>query len=140
MLAGIIELYVSRLPAGHDRVKMKEAIRHLSETHFSWIGCSGPEILLLQNPQPGDLDRIRPPLRRRAGQRSSGEIPRSYFGANSNGNDYGKDLLRQHYEHFHRKANERALFDILGDGYLHRRAGRAMHCDNELTWRNHRHD
>jgi hypothetical protein len=103
-LADLVELYVSRLPSGHDRVKMSEVMRHVSETYFSWIGSSGPEdpfyykvhspvILIefdhhsgvaLDNPQPEKFHvhtLVRTP----------------------NGNDYGKDLLRQHYEHFHTK-------------------------------------
>jgi hypothetical protein len=104
-MAELIELYVSRLPVGHDRVKMNEVMRHISETHFSWIGHSGPEdpfyykvhspvILIefdhhsgvaLDNPHPEKFHvhtLVRTP----------------------NGNDYGKDLLRQHYEHCHGKA------------------------------------
>ncbi len=104
-MAELIELYVSRLPPGHDRVKMNEVMRHLSETHFSWIGHSGPEdpfyykvhspvILIefdhhsgvaLDNPHPEKFHvhtLVRTP----------------------NGNDYGKDLLRQHYEHCHGKT------------------------------------
>jgi hypothetical protein len=104
-LVDLIELYVSRLPPGHDRVKMNEVMRHIAQTHFSWIGASGPEdpfyykvhspvILIefdhhsgvaLDNPHPEKFHvhtLVRTP----------------------NGNDYGKDLLRQHYEHFHKKT------------------------------------
>src|SRR5258708_34925004 len=42
-LTELIELYMSRLPPGHHQVKMREVARHLSVTHFSWIGATGPD-------------------------------------------------------------------------------------------------
>ena len=102
-LAALVEVYVARLPQGHDRVRMREVRRHLSETHFSWIGASGPEdpfyykvhspVILIE------FDHQLP-----VGMRHLVANPRLPFKEHihavvrtPNGNDYGKDLLRQHY-------------------------------------------
>jgi hypothetical protein len=104
-LADIIALYVSRMPSGHDRVKMTEVMRHISETHFSWIGSSGPEDPFYY--------RIHSPViliefDHHSGVALDNAHPEKFhvhtLVRTPNGNDYGKDLLRQHYEQFHGKA------------------------------------
>jgi hypothetical protein len=104
-LAELIEVYVARLPQGHDRVRMREVTRHLSETHFSWIGASGPEdpfyykvhspVILIEFDHHSGvaLDNAHP---EKFHVHTQVRTP--------NGNDYGKDLLRQHKERFHRKT------------------------------------
>jgi hypothetical protein len=104
-LAALIEVYVTRLPHGHDRVRMREVTRHLSETHFSWIGASGPEdpfyykvhspVILIEFDHHSGvaLDNAHP---EKFHVHTQVRTP--------NGNDYGKDLLRQHKERFHWKA------------------------------------
>jgi hypothetical protein len=104
-LAELIEVYVARLPPGHDRVRMREVIRHLSETHFSWIGASGPEdpfyykvhspVILIEFDHHSGvaLDNAHP---EKFHVHTQVRTP--------NGNDYGKDLLQQHKERFHRTA------------------------------------
>ena len=88
---------------GHARVKMDEVRRHLDDTCFAWIGgTEAGQRLLLPHPQPGDPDRVRSPG---AGQPAAlAKDPhapnREHIHAvvrTPNGNDYGKDLLRQHY-------------------------------------------
>jgi hypothetical protein len=80
-------------------VKLAEVRRHLDETHFAWIGgCEldsifyyrvhSPVILIEFDHQRGVAFRGRPVSRDHVHT-----VVRT-----PNGNDYGRDLLRQHYE------------------------------------------
>jgi hypothetical protein len=102
-LLSLIDLYVSNMDDGHSRIKMDEVRRHLGETHFAWIGgmddqsvfyyrIHSPVILI-------EFDHQRP-----VGIRhliANPDLPsREHIHVvvrTPNGNDYGKDLLRQHY-------------------------------------------
>jgi hypothetical protein len=100
-LLALIGEYVGNMPAGHAAVRMDEVARHLDETHFAWIGdtadddvfyyrIQSPVILIeFDHQSPIALEGERGvPTRRHV--HSVVRTP--------NGNDYGKDLLRQHYE------------------------------------------
>jgi hypothetical protein len=100
----LIHAYVRNMDDAHARVKMDEVERHLDHTHFAWIGGTEPTsvfyyriqspVLLIEfdhqlpvglrhlasDPQVVDREHIHTVVR------------------TPNGNDYGKDLLRQHYE------------------------------------------
>lgn len=99
-LLELVGEHVGNLRDGHARVKMDEVRRHLADTHFAWIGgtdagsvfyyrVQSPVILIEFDHQgpialPGDRgtptrDHVHSIMR------------------TPNGNDYGKDLLRQHY-------------------------------------------
>lgn len=101
-LMDLVADYVSPLPAGPQAARMGEVERHLDDTHFCWIGGFGdmtpfyyriqsPVIFIefdhhsgvfLNNPEPAKFHvhtLVRTP----------------------NGNDYGVDLLRLHYERAH---------------------------------------
>ena len=95
--------YVNNMDAGHAKVKMDEIRRQIDRTHFAWIGGTAddsvfyyrihsPVILiefdhqlpvgvrhLAANPKAPDREHVHVVVR------------------TPNGNDYGKDLLRQHY-------------------------------------------
>jgi hypothetical protein len=102
-LLELIELYVGNMKEGHSRLRMAEVEAHLDETYFAWIGGSSddavfyyrihsPVILIeFDHQRPAGLRHLFPP-----------ELPnRQHIHAvvrTPNGNDYGKDLLRQHYE------------------------------------------
>jgi uncharacterized protein YbjQ (UPF0145 family) len=99
LASSLIETYVRRLRPGHDDVWMADVTRHLDETYFSWIGETGdeavfyyrihsPVILIEFDHQPGVALDFNMATRHHI--HSIVRIP--------NGNDYGKDLLRQHYE------------------------------------------
>lgn len=107
-LESLIELYVSNMDDGHAKVKMEEVRKHLPATWFAWIGGTdeksvyyyrvhSPVILI-------EFDHQRPVGTRRLYNDPS--LPdRQHVHAvirTPNGNDYGKDLLRQHYERSHR--------------------------------------
>jgi hypothetical protein len=102
-LLGLVELHVGRMRPGHARVKMDEIMLHVHDMHFSWRGgveedsvfyyrVHSPVIIIEFDHQAGQAfpqfkehyrDHIHVIVR------------------TPNGNDYGKDLLRQHYEAAH---------------------------------------
>ena len=110
-LLNLIELYISNEDTGHARVKMDEVRQHINETRFAWIGGSekdgvyyyrihSPVVLiefdhqlpvgirkLVPNPIQPFHDHIHVVVR------------------TPNGNDYGKDLLRQHHAQYPHKAD-----------------------------------
>ena len=100
-LWGLIGLYVGRAREGHAEVKLDEVKRHLEATHFAWIGACdavspfyyrvhNPVVLIEFDHQPGiALDNDYPT------RHHTHTLVRT-----PNGNDYGKDLLRQHYLQF----------------------------------------
>lgn len=106
LVLALIEAYVRRLRPGHDEVWLRSVQRYLDETYFAWMGGTeegavfyyrvhSPVILIefahlkgiaLENDVP-TRDHIHTVVR------------------TPNGNDYGKDLLRQHHQRFaHRQA------------------------------------
>src|SRR5258708_22219443 len=103
-LLDLIAAYAAPLPPGPGQLRLADVERHLAETHFCWIGgfeeasafyyrVQSPVILIefdhhagvfLTNAEPAKFHVhtiVRTP----------------------NGNDYGVDLLRLHYERAHRE-------------------------------------
>ena len=101
-LLDLIGLYVGNMDDGHARVKMSEVAAHLDDTWFSWIGGSedgsvyyyrilSPVILIeFDHQRPANLRHLYPPVPNREHIHAVVRTP--------NGNDYGKDLLQQHYQ------------------------------------------
>jgi hypothetical protein len=99
-LLALIGLYVSNMPDGHARVKMEEVRAHVNDVHFGWIGehnsdsvfyyrVHSPVILIeFDHQTPVAIKGPRVP-----GRQHIHAVVRT-----PNGNDYGKDLLRQHYQ------------------------------------------
>lgn len=99
----LVDLYVGDMDAGHARVKMDEVQKHIDRTHFAWIGgadsssvyyyrIQSPVILIeFDHQKPANLKQLA----------KDANLPvRSHIHCvvrTPNGNDYGKDLLRQHY-------------------------------------------
>jgi hypothetical protein len=103
-LLALINEYVSNEDDGHARIRMDEVRQHMGETYFAWVGGTeessvfyyrihSPVILiefdhqlpvgikhLSADPNMPDHEHIHTVMR------------------TPNGNDYGKDLLRQHYQ------------------------------------------
>jgi hypothetical protein len=103
-LLKLIELFVGNMDDGHARVKMDEVKQHLDQTWFAWIGgvdnesvyyyrIHSPVILI-------EFDHQRPAnLGFMAADRSKPTRQHIHVVVRTpNGNDYGKDLLRQHYQ------------------------------------------
>ncbi len=101
-LLNLIEQYISNMKEGHKQIKMEEVTLHFDNTWFSWVGETTEDAVFYY--------RIHSPvvLIEFDHQRVVG-IPNTDDGKPSknhihtvvrtpNGNDYGKDLLRQHLE------------------------------------------
>lgn len=106
-LLALIELYVGNLRDGHAEVKMADVEAHLDDTYFAWIGGSDDDAVyyyrIFSSVILIEFDHQSPAnLRHR---HSSDRPTRDHIHTvvrTPNGNDYGKDLLRQHYaEHPH---------------------------------------
>jgi hypothetical protein len=99
LLGSLIDTYVGRMQSGHARVKMDEVKRHLSETYFSWMGgCDEDSVFYYRVHSPVILIEFD---HQRGVALDNDEPSRDHIHTvvrTPNGNDYGKDLLRQHYE------------------------------------------
>ena len=103
-LLEIIEAYVGNMAAPHAKVRMEEVRQHLDKTWFAWIGGTAPEsvfyyrihspVILIEfdHQTPAGLRNVvaNPKVPNREHVHAVVRTP--------NGNDYGKDLLRQHYK------------------------------------------
>ena len=110
-LEALLATYTGRIRPGHAEIRWAEAKRHLGETRFAWIGAFddaspfyyrilSPVILVEFDHQSGIMYDNDTPSRDHIHT-----VVRT-----PNGNDYGKDLLRQHYahhDHAHPSATQR---------------------------------
>ena len=102
-LRDLIHLYVSNMDEGHARVKMDEIDRHLDNTWLAWIGSAQPDSVFYYRMQSPviliEFDHQRPAnLRKLAADPTKPTRQHIHCVVRTpNGNDYGKDLLRQHY-------------------------------------------
>jgi len=103
-LLDLINVYVGNMAKGHAEVKLTEVKKHLDGTYFGWMGgtdkdsvfyyrIQSPVILIeFDHQRPVALNRSSIPTRQH-----THTVVRT-----PNGNDYGKDLLRQHYKLHHK--------------------------------------
>ncbi|MDF1502235.1 DUF3500 domain-containing protein [Roseisolibacter sp. H3M3-2] len=101
-LVALVGLWVSHMRDGHARVKMAEVRRHLDDTRFAWVGGSGADDVFYYRVQSPvvliEFDHQRPvALPGFAADRPTRQHIHTVV-RTPNGNDYGKDLLRQHLE------------------------------------------
>jgi hypothetical protein len=102
-LIDLIALYVGNIADGHARVKMDDVRAHMNGTYFAWIGKTEPggvfyyrihsPVILIEfdHQRPVGLRHlIDPAVPTREHIHTVVRTP--------NGNDYGKDLLRQHHQ------------------------------------------
>jgi len=102
-LLELIELFVGNIRGDHAKVRMEEVAEHLDETWFAWVGAvaddavfyyriHSPVILIEFDHQfpvgTSKINRQHKPIRDHIHT-----VVRT-----PNGNDYGKDLLRQHLQ------------------------------------------
>ena len=102
-LLDLVELYIGRMRDEHAGLKMDEVARHVGDMHFVWIGgieqdsvfyyrVHSPVVLI-------EFDHLN-------GVAFDNDEPsRNHIHTvvrTPNGNDYGRDLLRQHYARHHR--------------------------------------
>ncbi len=104
-LLELIGQYINNMREGHQEVKMEEILAHLDNTWFAWVGQTDEEavfyyrihspVVLIEFDHQGVVGvpgkRSRTPSRNHIHT-----VVRT-----PNGNDYGKDLLRQHLEDHH---------------------------------------
>ena len=102
-LRDLAQLYVSNMDDGHARVKMNEVEKYIEDTWFAWVGdtqdnsvfyyrIQSPVILIeFDHQRPANLAKFAkdPTVPTQQHIHCVVRTP--------NGNDYGKDLLRQHY-------------------------------------------
>ncbi len=102
-LRDLTQLYVSNMDEGHARVKMDEVDRHLDNTWFTWIGGTQADSVFYYRVQSPviliEFDHQRPAnLAKFVGDPKKPTQQHIHCVVRTpNGNDYGKDLLRQHY-------------------------------------------
>jgi hypothetical protein len=99
-LLDLVEAYVVPLPEGPRAARLAEIERHLAETHFCWIGKfdeESPFYYRIQSPV------IFIEFDHHAGVFLTNAEPAKFhvhtIVRTPNGNDYGIDLLRLHYQH-----------------------------------------
>ncbi|MBE9106212.1 DUF3500 domain-containing protein [Nostoc cf. edaphicum LEGE 07299] len=101
-LLDLIGEYVGNMRGGHAEVKMSEVRQHLDETRFAWIGeTEANSVFYYRIHSPVILIEFdhQTPIALRYLER--GQPTREHIHSvirTPNGNDYGKDLLRQHYQ------------------------------------------
>lgn len=102
-LMDLIGLYVGSMADGHARVRMDEVRRHLDATRFAWIGETTPgSVFYYRIHSPViliEFDHQTPANLRHLAKDPTAPNPQHIHVVvrTPNGNDYGKDLLRQHY-------------------------------------------
>ena len=100
---GLVELFVENMDDGHARIRMEEVEAHLDETYFAWVGDTGDEavfyyrvhspVILIEYDQQSPVGMRRQFPDRKPNRQHVHVVVRT-----PNGNDYGKDLLRQHHK------------------------------------------
>lgn len=102
-LTNLVRLYVDNMDDGHAKVKMDEVVKHLDGTWFAWIGQADPGgVFYYRIHSPVvliEFDHQVPANLRQYAKDPTVPNPRHIHVVvrTPNGNDYGKDLLRQHY-------------------------------------------
>jgi hypothetical protein len=101
-LVDLVGLFVSNMREGHARVRMDDVRRHLDRTYFAWIGSPEGKVFYYRIHSPViliEFDHQVPVGLRHLSQTPNVPNPEHVHVVirTPNGNDYGKDLLRQHY-------------------------------------------
>ena len=94
----LVALYTGNLRDGHAEVRLEEVVRHWDDTYFAWVGETGPDavfyyrihspVIMIEYDHLGPVALDGPNVASRNHVHTVVRTP--------NGNDYGKDLLRQH--------------------------------------------
>jgi hypothetical protein len=103
LLLQLIDYHVGRMRTGHAQVKINEVKRHLNDTYFCWMGGGdegGVFYYRVQSPVIiVEFDHQRGIAFREHTKPYKDHI--HVIVRTPNGNDYGKDLLRLHYQQGH---------------------------------------
>jgi hypothetical protein len=102
-LLDLIGEYIKNMDEGHAKVKMQDVRAHINNTRFAWIGGAEPKsVFYYRIHSPVVLIEFdhQLPVGLRHLSSNSRTPDREHIHTvvrTPNGNDYGKDLLRQHY-------------------------------------------
>ena len=109
LLLDVLETYIGRIRPRHAAVRLDEVKQHFAETHFAWMGGADEESVFYY--------RIHSPViliefDHQRGIAFDNDAPSRHHihtvVRTPNGNDYGRDLLRQHHARFdHTHATHR---------------------------------
>lgn len=103
VLLQLVEYHIGRMRNGHAEIKMDEVKRHLKDTYFCWMGGMEDDSTFYYRVQSPviivEFDHQRGIAFREHTKPYKDHI--HVIVRTPNGNDYGKDLLRQHYQHGH---------------------------------------
>ena len=98
MLLDLMMVYIGYADNGHAQVKLAEVAKHIEDTYFSWVGGTAADsvfyyriqspVILIEFDHQTPANLKGPPVPYREHIHTVVRTP--------NGNDYGKDLLRQH--------------------------------------------
>jgi len=103
LLLGLVEYHVGRMRAGHAQLKIEEVKQSLKETYFCWMGGMDDDSTFYYRVQSPviivEFDHQRGIAFREHTKPYKDHI--HVIVRTPNGNDYGKDLLRQHYQYGH---------------------------------------
>ena len=107
-LLDLIAEYVNNIRDGHAKVKMEDVKLHLNETHFTWVQSDdiqspfyyrihSPVILI-------EFDHQTPVFVYNKSKPRTGPVKTHIHTVvrTPNGNDYGKDLLKEHLKKYHK--------------------------------------
>jgi len=105
-LQEVIAIYINYLREGHAKIRMSEIIEHWNETYFAWKGSTEDDAVFyyrIHSPVALiEFDHQNPvALRRQFPERKPIRQHIHAVIRTPNGNDYGKDLLKQHREKHH---------------------------------------
>jgi len=95
----VIDQYIGDMAEGHAAVKMDEIEMHIDDTWFSWVGSTSDDaIFYYRIHSPVVLIEFdhQGPVAFKTGDRSPTRDHIHAVVRTPNGNDYGKDILRQH--------------------------------------------
>ena len=106
VLLELVKYHVGRMRDGQAEIKMAEVKRHLKETYFCWMGGIEDDSTFYYRVQSPviivEFDQQRGIAFREHAKPYKDHI--HVIVRTPNGNDYGKDFLRQHYQFGHHGA------------------------------------
>lgn len=102
-LLQLIGIHVGNMRDDHAQVRMEEVEAHLSETHFAWVGAVAEDAVFYYRIHSPvvliEFDHQNPVGTTMINERGKPTRDHIHIVVRTpNGNDYGKDLLRQHLE------------------------------------------
>jgi hypothetical protein len=108
-LLALVDYHIGRMRGGHARLKMDEVKRYLGDTYFCWMGGMADDSTFYYRVQSPviivEFDHQRGIAFREHTKPYKDHI--HVIVRTPNGNDYGKDLLRQHYQNGHHAVGNR---------------------------------